>query len=107
MGAADVLVHIGEPAVEPLIEALSSDDAGVRYVAAWTLGKIGDRRAVEPLIAAMKDRDKGVKKGAAVALGDIGDGRAVEPLIQALKDEDESIQRAVRESLERTISKKD
>jgi len=48
-----------------------------------------------------------VKKGAAVALGDIGDGRAVEPLIQALKDEDESIQRAVRESLERTISKKD
>ena len=75
--------------------------------ATWTLGKIGDRRAVEPLIAAMKDRDKGVKKGAAVALGDIGDGRAVEPLIQALKDEDESIQRAVRESLERTISKKD
>ena len=62
---------------------------------------------VKKIGAAMKDRDKGVKKGAAVALGDIGDGRAVEPLIQALKDEDESIQRAVRESLERTISKKD
>jgi HEAT repeat protein len=31
----------------------------------------------------------------------------VEPLIQALKDEDEGVQKAVREALERTISKKD
>ena len=41
-------------AVEPLIQALSSDDLAVRERAAWALGRIGPaaRAAIEPLRAA-------------------------------------------------------
>ena len=51
---AEMLAKIGEPAVEPLIEALASTDRGVRHSAAYALGKIGDVRAVQPLIELMK-----------------------------------------------------
>ena len=46
------LAEIGEPAVEPLIDALF-EFKKLRY-AAETLGKIGDSRAIEPLIHAFK-----------------------------------------------------
>ena len=69
--AAEVLVKIGEPAVEPLIQALKDEDSGVREGAAEALGKIKDPRAVEPLIQALKDEDSGVRQGAAYALREI------------------------------------
>ena len=55
--AAFALGHIGsENAVEPLIEALTTDkDSFVRGNAAEALGNIGDIRAVEPLKRALKD----------------------------------------------------
>jgi len=113
----DELTRLGEPAVEPLIQALKDESWEVRWGAARALGEIGDARAVEPLIQALKDKywnvnkkaekalgkigepaveplvqalkdeSWGVRRGAAGALGEIGDARAVEPLIQALKDE--------------------
>ena len=46
---ADALANIGTQAVEPLIEALSAQDASVRVVAARALGEIGDARALLPL----------------------------------------------------------
>jgi len=53
------LTEMGEPAVEPLLEAVEDVSAGrrVRWFAAMTLGNIGDARAVEPLIRALKDGD--------------------------------------------------
>ena len=97
--AAEALAKIGEPAVEPLIQALKDEDWHVQEEAAEALGEIGDKRAVEPLIQALKDEDWHVQEEAAEALGEIGDKRAVEPLIQALKDEDWHVQEEAAEAL--------
>ena len=84
---ADVLVQIGAPAVEPLIAALGDPNSAVRSDAAWALSRLGHPRAVEPLIAALRKGGFGIGRDAARALGRLGDQRAVEPLIVALGDE--------------------
>lgn len=89
--AAKALSKIGKPAVEPLIEALKSDDDFVRINAAIALNWIGDPRAVEPLIVALKDKLWRVQWRAAAGLGKIKDPRSIEPLITALKDENSSV----------------
>ena len=96
--AAEALVKIGEPAVEPLINALKDEDSSVRRKAAEALGEIGDERAVEPLINALKDEDSFVRWEAAEALVKIGEP-AVEPLIHALKDEDSDVRAAAAMAL--------
>ena len=53
--AIDVLVKIGDPAVESLIEALNTSDDNIRRFAARALGLIGSERAIEPLQAAAAD----------------------------------------------------
>jgi len=74
-------------AVPPLLDTLENDDsARARAVAAWSLGRIGDRRAAEPVVAALGDAAKEVRRSAARALGDLGDRRAVEPVAAALGD---------------------
>mgnify|MGYP003881496055 CR=1 FL=1 len=101
--AAEALVKIGKPAVEPLITALKDENRYVQTMAAEALGKIGDQRAVEPLITALKDvlKDEDdserylvsqsvVAFAAAEALSQIGKP-AVEPLISALKDENSDV----------------
>jgi len=50
------LPKLGEPAVEPLIQALKDEDRRVQLGAAKALGEIGDERAVEPLIQTLKDK---------------------------------------------------
>ena len=95
----DELVEIGEPIVEPLIQALNDESEDVRLRAAEALGKIGDTRAVEPLIQALKDKRVSVQMNTAEALGKMGDERAVKPLIQALKDEYDSVRREAAETL--------
>jgi HEAT repeat protein len=86
--AVEALAKIGSPSVNPLIVALKDRDAYARGNAAESLGKIKDNRAVDPLIGALKDKEPYVRGRAAVALGEVRDGRAVNPLIGALKDED-------------------
>jgi HEAT repeat protein len=66
------LIKLGEPAVEPLIQALEDEVCWVREEAAEALGKIGDKRAVEPLIQALKDDDSGVPEKAVGALVNLG-----------------------------------
>ena len=62
------LCRIGEPAVEPLIQALKDEDKRVRLGAARVLGDIGDGRAIEPLTKSLKDRNKDVREAAKQAL---------------------------------------
>ena len=95
--APEVLVEIGEPAVEPLIRELK--DKKVRWGAVKALRNIGDVRAVEPLIRVLKDEDGFIRGYVAEALGTIGDERAVEPLIQALKDKEYDARRDSAEAL--------
>jgi len=107
--AVEALGKIGEPAVEPLIQALKDKDNGVRGSAAEAFGMIGDKRAkraVEPLIQTLKDKDWYVRKASVVALGSIGDKRAVEPLIQTLKDDEEEVREAAKWYLGKFKAKK-
>jgi HEAT repeat protein len=89
------LVAEGEAAVEPLITALTLDDAHVRSEAAWALGHIGDARAVEPLVTALADADHQVRLAAAEALGRFRDPRAVDPLLTVLREKGMAAQQRV------------
>ncbi|MFN8563580.1 MAG: HEAT repeat domain-containing protein [Anaerolineae bacterium] len=100
--AADRLVALGAPAVEPLIALLSGqhptpdwtqfegfgaapDTNAARERAAYILGDIGDPRAVEPLIAAYaRESDRYIRLAAVLALGKIGDPRGLPTLTAAL-----------------------
>ena len=62
--AADALISIGTPAVEPLIAALKDKNSSVRSGAAGALVKIKDARAVVPLVAALKDGNIEIIAGA-------------------------------------------
>ena len=79
------LGEIGEPAVEPFIQILDSNVAGLAAMAAYSLRVIGEF-AVEPLIQAMEDEKPQIRARAAEALGGIKDKRAIEPLTRALHD---------------------
>jgi HEAT repeat protein len=91
--AANALVKIGRPAVEPLINALKEKKALVRRNAAMALEKMKDASTVEPLITALKDEDPLVRMRAASALGNIKSANATEPLIAALKDKNALVRR--------------
>lgn len=78
---ADVLGELGDVAVLPLLELLSSENSKVKAFAAHALSKIADKRAVEPLISALKDTNHQVVRNAAYALANIGDSRAADPLL--------------------------
>ena len=86
--ASEALVTIGQPSVEPLIEALKDENLNLLKHAIEVLGKIGDERAVEPLVVALNHEDRYIRREAADALGKIGNERAIEALLEALKDED-------------------
>ncbi|MGA2436258.1 MAG: HEAT repeat domain-containing protein [Bryobacteraceae bacterium] len=96
--AADALVKIGTPTVEPLIAALLDSDSDVRKQAISVLGQIGDARAVGPLMAALRDSDRDGRRWAVDALVRIG-VPAVEPLIATLKDSDSDVRRWVVDAL--------
>lgn len=85
-GTIEVLVLLGEEAVEPLLSALRESNADIRKSAAEALGKIGNPRVIEPLIVVLSDLDSSVRYSAALALGKTGDARAFGPLITALSD---------------------
>ncbi|MGB3082484.1 MAG: HEAT repeat domain-containing protein, partial [Candidatus Omnitrophota bacterium] len=115
--AKEILIKIGTPAVEYLIDTLTgrftppfNPPKGVerteskraeflsytRAAAAEVLGKIKDRKAVIPLCdvlsGVLKDKDGYVRAKAAEALGKIKDCRAENSLLAALDDELASIQ---------------
>jgi beta-lactamase regulating signal transducer with metallopeptidase domain/HEAT repeat protein len=90
--AAIALAALSQPAVEPLIAALSNGDRSVRRNAAWAIGEIRGGRgtdrmaAVEPLIATLSDVDSWVRVAAAFSLGEMQPSQATESLIAALGD---------------------
>jgi HEAT repeat protein len=81
--ASEALVKIGEPAVEPLIAALSNANPQVRRRAVTTLMDMDDQRAVEPIIAVLEDSNEEVRYWAAGALGKLDDVRAADALAAA------------------------
>lgn len=97
--SALALGNIGEPAVEPLIEALNSWNHLVRRNAIFALGVIKDLGAVGPLIEALHDVHHAVRIEAIIALGEIRDYRAVKPLIGVIESGDKDLRQAAKLSL--------
>lgn len=114
---AYLLGQVGDArAIEPLIEALEDENAGVQGAAANALGKLGDQRAVDslrPLLAhenrqlvvwvayaltrlgydhfhiledALADEDVLVRRSGILAMQQLGDRRAVGPLLAVCND---------------------
>ena len=89
----EIFSQIGKPASAPLLSALRSRQPSIRRLAARALGKIAIAEAVEPLIRALDDMDDEVCRQAVIALGNIGSRQALEPLILRLNDLKEDIRR--------------
>lgn len=95
------LSAIGEPAVEPLVDALNSEKEAfdmepILHIcdAAHGLAAIG-ASSVPALIAALQDERENVRASAAYALGEMGPvaAEAVDGLIALLSDESEEVRR--------------
>lgn len=76
----NLILDMGENAIDPLITQLSNKERKIRERAALALGHIGDTRAVEPLISSLTDFY--TCEEAVIALGMIGDERAIEPIVE-------------------------
>ena len=79
--------RIGEPALDVLINGLTSDTASIRAGAAKSLGYIPKPEVINPLIDVLDDPDWQVRLNAVVSLGSVGNEVCVKPLIPLLKDE--------------------
>ncbi|MBD2559966.1 MULTISPECIES: HEAT repeat domain-containing protein [Nostoc] len=95
--------------VEQAIANLESADLGLRFYAAWWLGRfrIGEAAAITALIKALEDEADRTPEGgyplrrnAARALGKLGDRQAVLPLIVCLDCSDFYVREAAVQSLE-------
>lgn len=87
--ASSGLAKIGEPAIEPLIDALNNPNDHVRYMAATALEKIGliAKPATSALIEALSNQEGLVQLKAANALSKIGTP-AIEQLMELLGSSD-------------------
>lgn len=95
--------------VEQALANLESADLGLRFYAAWWLGRfrIAEAAAVTGLIKALEDEADRTPEGgyplrrnAARALGKLGDRQAVSPLIGCLDCSDFYVREAAAQSLE-------
>jgi HEAT repeat protein len=84
------LVKIGQTAVGPLVEALTSRKEWVRWEAAKTLAQIGAPSATQALISALHDKSFDVRWLAAEGLIHIGN-KAVKPLLKAVVEQPDSL----------------
>jgi hypothetical protein len=81
--ARGALVALGEPAVAPLVRALSDQDRQVRWEAANALACLRAPSAADALVAALGDERIGVRWLAAEGLIALGH-HALEPIFKAL-----------------------
>lgn len=95
--------------VEQALANLRGTDLGLRYYAAWWLGKfrVSEPRVIDALIEALDDEADRTELGgyplrrnAARALGKLGDQRAVPGLIRCLECPDFYVREAAAQSLE-------
>lgn len=99
--AAQNLMNIGPPAIEPLIAELRSADRATKVRMIRILGTIRDQRSVYPLTECLRDSNREIRKSAADALGKIGDPRARLMLMKAQRDREPAVKAAVKRALEK------
>ncbi len=98
----NILVKIGSPAVESLIEALKKprERRAVRFQIIWVLGTIKDPSAIPTLIEVLQqDLDSTIREQAATQLGGMKIKQAIVPLQEALKDPDGSVRKTALKGL--------
>jgi HEAT repeat protein len=84
----------------PLLgEGLTAAEWWARREAAWTLGKLGDRRATKRLVGALDDPSAAVRGSAAWALGQLDAPVTIPALIRASSESDEVVRAAAVEAL--------
>jgi len=99
---AEVLVALGEHAVEPLLKAIPHFE-GEAHLIAEILGEIGDPRAVPHLTELLgKSYSARVRAAAAEALGKINSAEVIPALKKALRDEAWEVRSRVVNALGRT-----
>ena len=84
VAACDVLVRIGEPSVQALIDLLDHDDQDVRMACAASLGKIASKKGTLALHKSMSDV-RAVREIAIGSLCSICDPRSTELLVSVLE----------------------
>ncbi|MFX0123716.1 MAG: HEAT repeat domain-containing protein [Candidatus Hodarchaeota archaeon] len=65
------LLALDQIIINPLIQTIESENAEIRYTAAFLLGKIGTRLAIKPLIRLLKDSNSDVRTAAQIALQEL------------------------------------
>jgi phycocyanobilin lyase alpha subunit len=99
---------------QAIANLLQKQDLGLRYYAAWWLGRFRVRKpeAIDALLIALEDEsdrapDGGypLRRNAARALGKLGDKRAVPPLIRCLEFPDFYVREAAAQALEKLADK--
>ncbi len=70
--AADALIKLGRPAVDPLINRMLTGSKETFKIIADVLGEIGDARARQPLEYVLRDKRPFVREAAATALKKMG-----------------------------------
>ena len=98
--AVELLAQIGEPAVEPLLNALVDTEA-------WEQGSALLRRLNEPLLTApvlerLAAGQGSVRRALMEALARIGDRRGVETFTRALRDLDDAVRLLAADALARS-----
>ncbi len=89
-----------ERLTQALVSVLNGKSPALSVVAAWALGRIGDRGAVEPLRAGLTARYRSVQAHSARALATLGDQTASDELLARFRvEEDEGLSLAYASAL--------
>ncbi|HYT68882.1 MAG TPA: HEAT repeat domain-containing protein [Vicinamibacterales bacterium] len=105
--AALVLSFMGSAAVEPLREAIHSDEPVVRRESVRAIGKLRERASIDPqivipiLLQSLDDEDASVRNVAVTYLGIVRDSpeKEVEGLIKALGDQNSEVRQGAAVAL--------
>jgi MFS family permease len=76
-----------ERLVAALVEVLRGDEPALSVIAAWALGRLGDRRAIEPLRAGLDARYRSVQAHCVRSLGSLEDVESAPVLLKRLASE--------------------
>jgi MFS family permease len=76
-----------ERLVDALVEVLRGDEPALSVIAAWALGRMGDRRAIEPLREGLEARYRSIRAHCVRSLGSLEDAGIAPVLLERLASE--------------------
>ena len=81
--AVEILIWIGQPAIDSLLRALEDDQKEIRRIAARAVNQSSDRRGVKPMLKLLADEDKDTREYAADFIGAMATMAEIEEIIEA------------------------